>query len=424
MSQVRVGGRWLLLLACAACLLCCSTAKKNKQIPVNICYFPSSDNTTLLYYETSAQNSSSCMHYAWSTLSYPTLLVSQTSGSECNCSGLHYNETEFVDGQLAGSVGVPGSNGGSVVALIFTRLVEFSVDRNNADASNVFNATEADNLQSYNYSSTSLDSSNLTWSYFPANNTFRGVDNTTRTGNDTLPYAFSITHTIATEVGSPRLGYFPKTQFTENSTVFDLVIENPLYMLSYNRSRIALEVLVVHGPNVTNGSVNISKTLDDEYTPSVFKAFSYLFGSNGYFQWKPISYQSQTRQTTKAQQANMVYAPDDFVEEIPPSLASAVFGNDSHELNVTRWFMVIGTPKDQSYINSNYSTWSAVVGFGDVQFDQISFVIIITIIVGFGVPLVVVLFGGVYVFFKKKPWQNAARLFAKLSQRQTYSRLN
>ena len=139
--------------------------------------------------------------------------------------------------------------------------------------------------------------------------------------------------------------------------MFDLVIENPLYMLSYNRSRIALEVLVVHGPNVTNGSVNISKTLDDEYTPSVFKAFSYLFGSNGYFQWKPISYQSQTRQTTKAQQANMVYAPDDFVEEIPPSLASAVFGNDSHELNVTRWFMVIGTPKDQSYINSNYSTW-------------------------------------------------------------------
>ena len=133
------------------------------------------------------------MHYAWSTLSYPTLLVSQTSGSECNCSGLHYNETEFVDGQLAGSVGVPGSNGGSVVALIFTRLVEFSVDRNNADASNVFNATEADNLQSYNYSSTSLDSSNLTWSYFPANNTFRGVDNTTRTGNDTLPFAFSIT---------------------------------------------------------------------------------------------------------------------------------------------------------------------------------------------------------------------------------------
>ena len=59
-----------------------------------------------------------------------------------------------------------------------------------------------------------------------------------------------------------------------------------------------------------------------------------------------------------------------------------------------------------------------------MQFDQISFVIIITIIVGFGVPLVVVLFGGVYVFFKKKPWQNAARLFAKLSQRQTYSRLN
>ena len=54
-----------------------------------------------------------------------------------------------------------------------------------------------------------------------------------------------------------------------------------------------------------------------------------------------------------------------------------------------------------------------VVGFGQVPKDTYSSVIIITILVGVGVPVVLVFLGGIYVFIKKKPWQNVQRLISR-----------
>ena len=51
-----------------------------------------------------------------------------------------------------------------------------------------------------------------------------------------------------------------------------------------------------------------------------------------------------------------------------------------------------------------------VIGYGQVPKDSYSSVIIITIIVGVGVPAVLVILGGIYVFIRKKPWQNVQRL--------------
>lgn len=52
-------------------------------------------------------------------------------------------------------------------------------------------------------------------------------------------------------------------------------------------------------------------------------------------------------------------------------------------------------------------------------------VVIITIIVGLGIPAVLVLLGAVYVVIRKKPWQNVQRMAAKVSGSQGgYSKLN
>lgn len=126
---------------------------------------------------------------------------------------------------------------------------------------------------------------------------------------------------------------------------------------SHPGGRLALELLLVHGPNTTNGSIEKSRTIDDEHTPSVFETLAYQFGKKGYLQWKPISYQTSDRSSTKAQQANYVYANGTAcnVSRLPPSLASALF--DVHTVNATWFFMVFGTSGDDSALNSTYMTW-------------------------------------------------------------------
>lgn len=64
-----------------------------------------------------------------------------------------------------------------------------------------------------------------------------------------------------------------------------------------------------------------------------------------------------------------------------------------------------------------------MVGTGEVPKDTFSLVVIITIIVGVGIPVALVLLGGVYVFIRKKPWQNVQRWINSKSGR-GYSRLS
>lgn len=169
---------------------------------------------------------------------------------------------------------------------------------------------------------------------------------------------------LPTSTDKARLPYFPKSLFTENSTTFDLIVEHFPYKLQYSDSaypggRLALELLLVHGPNTSNGSIEMSRTIDDEHTPSVFQTLAYRFGfgKKGYLQWKPISYQTSSRASTKSQQANYVYASGTAcnVSQLPPSLASALF--DIHMVNATWLFMVFGTAGDDSALNSTYTTW-------------------------------------------------------------------
>ena len=148
---------------------------------------------------------------------------------------------------------------------------------------------------------------------------------------------------------------FPHTHYTENSTTFDLTFQNFPY--KHTSSRIVLEMYVVPGPAFqARGDIQSNRNIDDEYTPSVFETYTYLFGSS-YIQWKPISYQDGSRASTASQQANYLtyqgLLPSDR-GQLPQGLASAVFGPDA---NVTRFYMVIGTSGDNTYLSSEYFTW-------------------------------------------------------------------
>jgi len=155
--------------------------------------------------------------------------------------------------------------------------------------------------------------------------------------------------------------------------VFDVITEN--YPFHYNTSRLGLEVMIIHGGNVKNGSIHLNRTSDDEYTPSVFSTYTYhVSGKNkdsndmgGYAQWKPISYQDKNRKSTSSQQVTIVptaQVSTCSVQDLPEGLAEALFGNESSVSNMTRWFVVFETSGDDTYIinpvtqtNISYNTW-------------------------------------------------------------------
>ena len=183
-------------------------------------------------------------------------------------------------------------------------------------------------------------------------------------------------------IGLERLGFFPKPQISENATLIDLVIQNFTFTLTGSddddddddtkASRLALEVIIIHGAQVNNGSSTLDEYLDDEYTPSIFSSWSYNVSGKdtqefedmgGYVHWKPISYQDGSRKSTISQQVNVVVAGDSqecILESIPKGLARALFGEQVDSLrvsNITRWFVVFGTEGDDDFFSPEYSTW-------------------------------------------------------------------
>lgn len=169
-------------------------------------------------------------------------------------------------------------------------------------------------------------------------------------------------------ISSDRLSYFPKTLYTQNSTTFDFVFRNFAYKHrgADDDSHLVLEMTLVHANTTNNGSVTKSFSIDDEYTPSVFQTYNYIFGKSsgttydekGFLQWKPISYLSEERVSTKSQQANFVHGlPMSFSNLTGSgSLATALY-NVTNVGNISQMFVVFATSDDAEDGASVYVSW-------------------------------------------------------------------
>ena len=114
------------------------------------------------------------MNYAWSTVGYPTLFISQSfKSNNCTNETFRANLTEFLHTQDFGSVYVAGSEGDAAVAIVFRRLIEFD-GGNKANAKNTFNSSDAANATSSKYHSVYLNDSSINWWYDPANRLIAG----------------------------------------------------------------------------------------------------------------------------------------------------------------------------------------------------------------------------------------------------------
>ncbi|CAB4041965.1 Hypothetical predicted protein [Paramuricea clavata] len=173
--------------------------------------------------------------------------------------------------------------------------------------------------------------------------------------------------------------------------------------VSTNSTRFAVEINYIvdegYKPDITT-----EKNFDDEYTPAVFKTvYGKVGGKYGkaYSQWKPIAYTKAElgrKYQTKALEGGVenVVNRSWNIGEVAMHELYKIYG-----LNVS-----FGLAKDGFYQKHKYLIWTGIVGYGEPATEPISFLVILMISIGLGLPLGVILFGGACYQIRKR-WKKS-----------------
>ena len=134
----------------------------------------------VVYFQTATRgNDTVRMNYAWSSVGFPTLFLSQSFDS-LNCSNsFNISESDYITSQSFHSVNISGAGTNNSLAIVFRRLIEYNGGKH-YKASNGFDPSAAANFSTaFNttYSSTYLNES-MEWSYNRDSRTFVGRSST------------------------------------------------------------------------------------------------------------------------------------------------------------------------------------------------------------------------------------------------------
>lgn len=132
---------------------------------------PASLMPSVLHFQTWSRDPQNpvVMNYAWSTVGYPTLFLSQSQGENgCTNKSFYTNLEEFLANQTYGSVHVAGSDSDAAVAIVFRRIIGFDGGKK-AKASSIFNPSDT------SYDSVCLDNDTIQWYYDPNRRSITGV---------------------------------------------------------------------------------------------------------------------------------------------------------------------------------------------------------------------------------------------------------
>lgn len=147
------------------------------------------------------------------------------------------------------------------------------------------------------------------------------------------------------------------------------------------------------------------RTIDDEYTPGTFKLWNAQVQTadnkvSNFLQWKPIFYYYEP----KTLENSTITKQYDLKQSVSHANGIGLAFFDENKLfsamNVS--FGLEGNAKDgYYYTQTNFSSWSFSVGMGPAPNEKMSFVVTVVIIVGFGLPALVILVGLVVMVVKK-----------------------
>lgn len=179
---------------------------------------------------------------------------------------------------------------------------------------------------------------------------------------------------------------------------------------NYSSPRIAMEMLMVSSENKTEGTykMNRIRNLDDEFTPGIFDVYNLVTPRSNndtrgaFVQFRPICYTSHYRSVSYSTESRhgevQSVESNDFSYSLPANFFSSFELQNAlkQAINIT-----FGMPDDGFFSHTNYISFSFLLGLGSPAIEGLSMFVKIFSAVGLGVPLLVLIVGGIYVAVKK-----------------------
>ncbi|KAF7991239.1 hypothetical protein HCN44_002801 [Aphidius gifuensis] len=200
----------------------------------------------------------------------------------------------------------------------------------------------------------------------------------------------------------------PHMYHSENSTQIDVIINN--FETSFKNSRFGFELLTVSQSNKNLSMIiDTKKSIDDEYSPGVMTVISMKLpedrnktNDKGYIQWRPVSYLSRDRLISSSTET-IYYDIKNSLKLNNMSILYAYYGDDDqrNDILIQKINVTIGVHNDGFYRNSNYSTWTFIAGYGSPPVEQFSNFVIMIIIIGMGLPIIILFIGALYMAIRK-----------------------
>ncbi|XP_034051681.1 glycosylated lysosomal membrane protein isoform X1 [Gymnodraco acuticeps] len=320
------------------------------------------------------------LHFLFCSQGAPTLLLVHTNSSS---STVEVDWPQFLMRNVSGSLRVePESSILQSNAIVFSRLLEYD------DVNDTANAT-SDLFPPY-------DLQDFTWAPLNlsgASALLCGAAATFANGSLCLKL------TVFDSEGRDQM--LPRLLHSANSSQLEVWLDGLLPRAS--RSRFLLELQAVGGAYPLS-RVEVRRSIDDEFTPTIFKVLQWLPPLNrtshgsGFLQWKPVSYRRSSPSVEEGSPTRSSLPRPQRGEEAFSALITAFYAEpETFGMNVS--FGISGEP---FYDRSRFLSWTVLLGVGTPPMDSFSPMVLIMMAVGLGTPMMLLVLGGVCICVRKR----------------------
>ncbi|XP_077600215.1 glycosylated lysosomal membrane protein [Stigmatopora nigra] len=373
MAAARIGGSALLLFAILPAL--CAAFSRKLSVELNPGSSSRPPGGDLLHIRALGDNDT--LHFLFCSQGAPTLLLVHTN---LTSSYVKVNWTLFLSSNTSGGLRVePETSVIGGVAVVFTRLLEYLEVNDTVETFSPYRLDE------------------VTWSPMVLSGPAARLCGALAGGSVCLNFtAFE---------SEGRALPWPRLLHTANSSQLALQLDG-LAARSAN-SRFLLELRTLSGTSPLD-AVRIRRSIDDEFTPSIFKSSEWTSNSNesqaderGFISWKQVAYRRAAPMPEDAvpcRHSEPQAGSGQTLAELS-ALVRAFFREDLRDFGLNLSF---GLTVGPSYNDTAFLSWTATVGLGRPPVDAFSPLVVAVLAAGLGAPLLMLLMGGVYVAVRKR----------------------
>ncbi|XP_078697803.1 glycosylated lysosomal membrane protein A-like isoform X1 [Branchiostoma floridae x Branchiostoma belcheri] len=363
-----------------------------------------------------ARGNRDSIHYVWSTIGAPTVLMVHTTSKESKLTVNWEKLLRTTKGGISGAITVEPSNAVDFsMAVIFNKIWEYE------DLHDRSELPEDDTgmFEAYDLAQMRWDDFNVTINATSLTGNFTGT--TTQSDMESLFQNGSISFKIHAFNTDDRSADLPHLQYTSNQTQFDFTIDS--VEPRGNMSRYAMELtFITEDKKGMHVDLKKLQSIDDEYTPGVFQLFELTTmrsdQTDSYVQWKPVCYTKHTRTMGVATPTKTYNLKDLDTKGIPADTIARAYFTNMDSLQRKALNISFGLTGDGSYVATNFTSWTASVGYGAPPSEKLSLLIIVVISTGLGIPVAIIMFGGLFMCCRRKDSEKGEK------EKDEYTRVN